>query len=675
MKCPKCNNEIEDGSAFCTFCGSPIEKVEPVAQQEVAQPAQEVEQPVQEETVTETPVTTQPVAEEKEVAQNVVNNNEEVNKTVTSNVTKTTVAPEGKKAPAGRHSLITIILAAVAFVVVIAVILTVVLCSKSSEQLFKDAVKSAISEMYTGKAATADSANVSASVELLTDNEDIEEYVDGLKFDANVQYDLKEKQVVFGLNAAQGKDSYLAAKVMADLVNYDVYLQEDNIYDKIVKLELPDEAKDQIEEVIPADEDLTVDKAANKKVAKIITKTINDNLTKDLFNREKVTVNIVGKDKKVKDNTMTMSIGKLQEIVGNVAKTLKMDNEFLSLYKDRDAVVEALDMLEQFADEEDMEGEVVIHLYTSGMSNKFVGLAAVLKSEEGYDIIGEVINTKKNVYEINLKMASGTREETVGTATITVNKSTKDTFDATFSADVEDFGNITVNYVTTQKYNKGIEPLDTASAVNSEDLSEEDLEEIMENLENSKLYEVLSQFTSIDDYIDDSPVSSEEDDMTSTAKKLPAGVKIADNQHFVFNYDDKCIVYNVPKGFEAYADDDEYVLYSYDTDDAYCNVNVVAYWNIDDIPEEIQGEYDYYLEDGAEYYKEAKLSDPEKITVGDYTFTKQTITAIDTNDYVSVQEYYYTELPNGRAYLVEVDNEDNTITESQIKEFLTIEVH
>ncbi len=675
MKCPKCNNEIEDGSAFCTFCGSPIEKVEPVAQQEVAQPAQEVEQPVQEETVTETPVATQPVAEEKEVAQNVVNNNEEVSKTVTPNVTKTTVAPEGKKAPAGRHSIITIMLAVVAIVAVIAVILAVVLCSKNSEQLFKDAVKSAVSEMYTGNAATADSANITASVELLTDNEDLEDYIDGLKLDTNVQYDLNEKQVVFGLNAAKGKDSYLAAKVMADLVNYNVYLQEDNIYDKVVKIELPEEAKEQFEEVLPADEDLTIDKSANKKVAKIITKTINDNLTKDLFNREKVTVNIVGKDKKVKDNTMSMSMEKLQEIVGNVAKTLKMDNDFLALYKDRDAVIEALDMLEQFSDQEELEGEVVIHLYTSGMSNKFVGLAVVFKSSEGIDLVAEVINTKKNVYEINLKMASGTREETIGTATITVNKSTKDTFDATFSADVEDFGNITVNYATTQKYNKGIEPIDISNAVDSNSLSEEDLEKIMDNLENSKLYGVLSQFTSIDDYIDDSPVSSDEDDMTSTTKKLPAGVKIADNQHFVFNYDEDCIVYNVPKGFEAYADDENYVLYSYDKDDAYCGVNVVAYWDIEDVPEQIKEEYNYYIDDKSGIYKNAKLSDPEKVKVGNYTFTKQTITVTDSNDDVSVNEYYYTELPGGRAYLLEVDNEEGAITESHIKEFLTIEVH
>ena len=34
MKCSKCNQEIEETSAFCPFCGAPVEKEEKTQQEE-----------------------------------------------------------------------------------------------------------------------------------------------------------------------------------------------------------------------------------------------------------------------------------------------------------------------------------------------------------------------------------------------------------------------------------------------------------------------------------------------------------------------------------------------------------------------------------------------------------------------------------------------------------------
>jgi len=271
MKCSKCDKEIDDVCAFCPFCGSPVEKEEPVAKEN----EEVVETPVQEETEEPITQTKETVEETKEVVSN------EIKKVNVTNTVKTEKQEETKnetvKPTSGnRHSVITIaILAVVAVVAVISIILLVVLSSKDAEGLYKSAIKSAINELYVGEASTAKSANVTTSVEISTNNAQIKEYVDGLKASTNIQYDLDKNQYVVGLDLSKKSDSYLAASVMADIANNQVYVKENNLYDKVVKVAIPEEYKETVNEYVG--EVSNANKVASKKAANKISTTINNN--------------------------------------------------------------------------------------------------------------------------------------------------------------------------------------------------------------------------------------------------------------------------------------------------------------------------------------------------------------------------------------------------------------
>lgn len=662
MKCSKCNNEIEEGCAFCPSCGTKVEEVKETEEVKTQEESTEVKtQEVAEEPVVETK------EENKDVVKEEVKK-EEVKETVNVETPK----KEGSKEKQ-RHSVITMAIVMVAIILVVAIIAVVALCSKSSEKLFKGFIKSAITELYAGDAATSNSANINASVELSTDIKEIKEVVDGLKVATNVQYNLSDKQVVLGLNLDKKTDSYLSLNSMVDFKDNQVYLSEPNLYDKVIKVEIPEEYQDMIKEYLGEDDFAPVDKAVAKKAAKEIYSTIDANLSKDLFTSEKVTVNINGKDKKVTDNKLTITFEQLKSAVESTTKSLKMNNKFLECYKDRDQIIEALDVIEDAVDELDEEEiTVTVHYYTSGLTNKFVGVAIVASNDYGNEVIFEVVNTEKNVYEINLKETQYSSTETVATAKLVVNKSTNKEKDFSLSMDVEDEGNIQLRVVTSEVYNKGIEALNTSNAIEYTDITDEDYEEIYDNFMNSKLYEVFSP------YLEDAMDSLVPDDeSTSTNRDVPAGITLKDGQSFVESYDDDVIVFDVPATFE-----EEYAGLSYQRFSKEDKTKETAYIDVDYNWDTLE-EYEDYIDSNVEYYneedgyKDVKVSDREELEVNGVKFYKkifQYTYQSGSFSYTQTTTYYYTPITDEYVYSVEIDDEDGIVTDAEIKKMLTIDV-
>ena len=662
MKCSKCNNEIEEGCAFCPSCGTKVEEVKETEEVKTQEESTEVKtQEVAEEPVVETK------EENKDVVKEEVKK-EEVKETVNVETPK----KEGSKEKQ-RHSVITMAIVMVAIILVVAIIAVVALCSKSSEKLFKGFIKSAITELYAGDAATSNSANINASVELSTDINEIKEVVDGLKVATNVQYNLSDKQVVLGLNLDKKTDSYLSLNSMVDFKDNQVYLSESNLYDKVIKVEIPEEYQDMIKEYLGEDDFAPVDKAVAKKAAKEIYSTIDANLSKDLFTSEKVTVNINGKDKKVTDNKLTITFEQLKSAVESTTKSLKMNNKFLECYKDRDQIIEALDVIEDAVDELDEEEiTVTVHYYTSGLTNKFVGVAIVASNDYGNEVIFEVVNTEKNVYEINLKETQYSSTETVATAKLVVNKSTNKEKDFSLSMDVEDEGNIQLRVVTSEVYNKGIEALNTSNAIEYTDITDEDYEEIYNNFMNSKLYEVFSPY--LEDAVDS---LVPDDESTSTNRDVPAGITLKDGQSFVESYDDDVIVFDVPATFE-----EEYAGLSYQRFSKEDKTKETAYIDVDCNWDTLE-EYEDYIDSNVEYYneedgyKDVKVSDREELEVNGVKFYKkifQYTYQSGSFSYTKTTTYYYTPITDEYVYSVEIDDEDGIVTDAEIKKMLTIDV-
>lgn len=664
MKCSKCNKEIDDGCIFCPFCGSEIktEEIKEIVNE------QETSQSRAEEPVVET---------REEVEESIKTPNEEVKEVIEEEpekiIERTTIVVNESDIKK-RHSVITIAILA-AIIAIVAIIGMFIFCAKSTEQLYEDVVKSVITDLYAGDATTAKSANVSASVQIATDIADIKDVANGLKLSTNVQYNLVDKQVVLGLGVDKNNDSYLNAQAMADLNQNEAYITESNIYDKVIKAQIPEEIQEVIKEYLGDEEEETGSKSVAKKAARKIYKTLNKNLNKELYSREKTILTINEKNKKVKDNILTITSDELKSIIEKTIQTLKMDNDFLACYKDRNQIIEALDSFEDLSDElNGLNEKYVIHYYTSGLTNKFVGVNIVIIDEYEDETIIEVINSSKNVYEVNIKEKIDGILDTLGTINVTVNKNSKKVKDVVISMNMEEVGYLALNIKTSSVYNKGINTLDTTNSVDIQELTDEDIEEIYNNFTNSKLYEVVATY--IDEITEMLGLSSGTD--SSSDRNVPAGVFVGSGQSFVKSYDEDVVVFDVPASFE-----EEYAGLSYQRFSKDSKTKETAYIDVDcnwDTLEEYEESIDSLVESYKEddVYSNVKLSDKEEVKVGDNTFYKKVFQYTYKSGSVSFtneKTYYYMPITDEYVYSIEIDDEDKIVTDKDIEKLLTIQVY
>ena len=518
----------------------------------------------------------------------------------------------------------------------------------------------AINESLAGEAATANSAIVESTVKISTDIDDAKDMLDGLAVDAKVQYDRAAQQAVVDLNVAKGKDKYLNLKAMGDLVAKVAAVEESNLYSKMVKADIPDEFYEGLEEVLGKDYTFETDAAANKKAAKIIYSTIESNIKPEWFSKEKVTTQENGK---LTDNMLTIRETELEDLIVATVKSLRTNNDFLNCFIYRDEIV---DMLDSIQDEvEDMSDEDVVytvHLYTKG--NKFAGAALVHRDEyyEEEEII-EIEKKSKKEYEIRFETNDGSDLEVLQTIKVVANKLDTNDLDVEVTIDIEDEGYITVAATTNAKYNKSIELLDVSKAVDYTELTEDDMQEIMDNLQESPLYDLVEQFIGTT-----STVSS-----TSEKRTPPSGVTLQAGQNFVASYDDDVIVFSVPNSFEEDYGGSSYVRFSKEDKTKYtAYVDVDCEWDtLDEYRDSIKSATEYYTEDNG--YSKVKLSDEEQVKVGDRTFYKRTFT-YTYGSYTANRTYYYTPVTDEYTYAVEIDDDDGIITDSEIEKLLTIQI-
>ena len=685
MKCSNCGNEVDPNSAYCPVCGTkvgaeatpnPVEQAsEPVVDNGYVAPAQEpvVEEPIQQQPIQEEIPVQQPVTPAQEpVYQEPVQQTiqQPVQPVVEQPVQQQPVqqaqptyqaAPEPKKANNGsKHSVITLVVIIAVVAVVIGALCLVLFGSKSPEKIYKGMLSKAINESLAGDAATANSAIVESTVKISTDIDDAKDMLDGLAVDAKVQYDRAAQQAVVDLNVAKGKEKYLNLRAMGDLLNKVAAVEETNLYKKMVKADIPDEFYDQLEEILGKDYTFETDAAANKKAAKILYSTIESNIKPEWFSKEKVTTQDNGK---LTDNMLTIRETELEDLIVATVKSLRTNNDFLNCFTYRDEIV---DMLDSIQDEvEDMSDEDVVytvHLYTKG--NKFAGAALVHKDEyyEEEEII-EIEKKSKKEYEIRFETNDGSDLEVLQTIKVVANKLDTNDLDVEVTIDIEDEGYITVAATTNAKYNKSIELLDVSKAVDYTELTEDDMQEIMDNLQESPLYDLVEQFVGTTSTV--SP--------TSEKRTPPSGVTLQAGQNFVASYDDDVIVFSVPNSFEEDYGGSSYVRFSKEDKTKYtAYVDVDCEWDtLDEYRDSIKSTTEYYTEDNG--YSKVKLSDEEQVKVGDRTFYKRTFT-YTYGSYTANRTYYYTPVTDEYTYAVEIDDDDGIITDSEIEKLLTIQI-
>ena len=689
MICPKCGKEVDDGNVFCKFCGASLNETENVNEEqkkleneenEVKQEQKNVEEVVKEEVVNE------PKKEESKKSEGFVintgspkkdvkkeenakvkeenreeKNNESQNGNASIDDTNNTVTNEkkivinGKEQtvkPRKRHSIITIGIILAVVIVIVAIILISMSLMSTPEKLYKKLVSS-VSNSFDS-ALEFNSANVSINADMSTDIEELKESVDGLNLGFNVQYDKEIEEYIAKVDVQKGQDPYLNLTAMINLLDKKLYIGESNLYDKLICIDIPEEQINNIRVALSEQSNnLNTDDLRN--ITKIVTDTINNELKADMFTSEKITVNVDGKDKKVKDNVLSITYDELVELVNNVAENLKKNEEFMSYFQDKTYVEQSLD---DFVNDVEMmdEYDYELHIYTSGLFNSVVGFAFVQTDnilEESYVL--EFLKQNNVSGTITYDLVSGADKARVLSANMLINEATNNKVNMDISMDLREQGNLTLSLEILSDYNNGIEALDVSNSININDMTDEDLQQILGSLMTTPLFGNLAQ-------------------MGET--EISGSISGGDN--YLTTFSDRKVYVNVPSTFEEIYNGNYIKSYTKDTDLGYCDVEL----NTDSYTEE---EFLDYLNDKLDYYKESgdyidvTISEPETLNAGQRDYKKVTLrytySASNGSFIMPYQsDYYYTLIEDDEVYYVEVSDEDGIITQDELNTFLTIDV-
>lgn len=499
--------------------------------------------------------------------------------------------------------------------------------SSNPLKTYQGIIKTAISGVYDmvevdDKFSTSLSLDVNLDLEEDMLDKEILDLINDAKINIGVQYDRKNELAVAKVDSSIGKDSLLKANMYLNNKDEKLYVYAKELLDKYIEIENEDfSVFDVLFEELTKEQKSNIDKSQKiliKELVKVITK-------EDVYTEKGYHV-------------LKISGEKLGERLENVIENLKNNKEFLSCFEDEYTVTSLLDSITiSYSDDTEIK-----YMIKKSLFNKIE--EAIVEIEEMKAVIK--IDGEKVSYEI---VSSG---EKVLDGHVDI-KEDKETTDVKLVMNIPELGALAINTSTTYVTKFDMDSVNNSKVVSMDELTEDEQEELMGNLENSLLYELISSFMPSDDFEDDynSPITDTENAVTLYG----SGARVA---------------YSVPYGYElGYASES---FKRYDKGDI--SVTIIANYG------ETENEYLITLNDKPSYYKDdyyqnVLLSGKSSLNVGDRLYYYRDFT-YEYKGYNDVTKYYnkylYTRINDEDSIVIEVESTGTEISESDLNTFLTL---
>jgi len=310
-------------------------------------------------------------------------------------------------------------------------------------------------------------------INLLTNNKeyiDVTNIINKFYLTGNVGIDKNNDKTYAKLNAFYEQKSLLTIDGYYQNDNY-VYIKLNNLFDKVIKTKIDKEATtsneidtETLEKTINSLATIVIDTLKNaelkkeytklnKTIAKKVTLTIDEELTKELYN-----------------NMLSN-----KEFMENYSKLQGMTETEM-----KESINEDIDNLEDFTEK--------TYLYVTPLENEFL-MIEVIEDED------RTVITKEND-EYNYKIYTDSIIEYQGYISF---EKEDNNYEITFTSEnIEEEISFEINLDLSYEYNTNIDSLDTTNAIGSESLTEDDGTKIAEKLiENEAFVDLVEDFASI----------------------------------------------------------------------------------------------------------------------------------------------------------------------------------
>ena len=355
--------------------------------------------------------------------------------------------------------------------------------SNNPVTIYKNIIQTGINGIFDITLQEDEKFNSTTSLDFNIDVEEdlldstIIDLINKTTIELNYQMDKKNEQLLLKLDADYEQASLIDLQMFIDGKNEKEYLYLKEYYDKYLELNEEDLNTDEIFETANLGQMINSNKAKKILVKEFTSIVQSENCSK---NGDSYIFEITEKE--------------LIKRIKIALQNLRDNDNFLECYEESDTIKAELDDIIKSIDEEYYYDEKIKFSITKKLISNNIDKLIINYDEEEI-----IFTTKEN--KINYQFLSS-NEKVFSGYIITKKERKTDKMELLF--EIPEIGKLNLNITSTYTKGKNIDKIDLTNTKSIDELTSKEQDEIMNNFEKSKLYEIIQSFVNSynDDYND-----------------------------------------------------------------------------------------------------------------------------------------------------------------------------
>ena len=560
------------------------------------------------------------------------------------------------KKPKKKGKIILGIILAIIIIAIIALVAVYFLVFSTPQYIFASTVDSIFNMKAQTYNTVKSAVTLNGSVQF--EDESINEQLTDLEnFSINIgsQIDYQNQSEIVDLGLQYEDESVVGARFY--FKDGEMYTLLDGLYDDYIKVDLDTEQANLMQELL----DLT--KVQGKQENLIKAMSIFGNEIKGQISNvgtfekstEQMTLN--GENKNVTRVSLLFNAQEFSTVVINVCNNLANNNEFIQCFEEspKDALLDIVASLED--GEPSSDDTVRISIYTQGLLNETIGFGLDLNLADNTElsINMNIMKETDDLYTVSYTQGDNYINGRIEIARAE-NTEENQTGDAKITLEVSDLGTMELNMGYAYSYNQAVDEVDTRNSVNAEDLTQEDMNTILENLMERPIIGDL--MTNI--------ISSSMNNNSNTLGTTTLQNQVSDNGYIV--------TYEIPTEFmyDSSLSTDSLKSFTTINNDIQASTAIKYYTDDQVYINLVDNNYSIYTNNT--FYHNVSVSDLQTLSVGNYEFKYKSISYETTTGSVNQSISLWYRLNNEYIYTVDINSIGTTISDDIIMPFLNIQV-
>lgn len=560
------------------------------------------------------------------------------------------------KKPKKKGKIILGIILAIIIIAIIALVAVYFLVFSTPQYIFASTVDSIFNMKAQTYNTVKSAVTLNGSVQF--EDESINEQLTDLEnFSINIgsQIDYQNQSEIVDLGLQYEDESVVGARFY--FKDGEMYTLLDGLYDDYIKVDLDTEQANLMQELL----DLTKVQGKQENLIKamsILGNEIKGQISKvGTFEKSTEQMTLNGENKNVTRVSLLFNAQEFSTVVINVCNNLANNNEFIQCFEEspKDALLDIVASLED--GEPSSDDTVRISIYTQGLLNETIGFGLDLNLADNTElsINMNVMKETDDLYTVSYTQGDNYINGRIEIARAE-NTEENQTGDAKITLEVSDLGTMELNMGYAYSYNQAVDEVDTRNSVNAEDLTQEDMNTILENLmERPVIGELMTNI-----------ISSSMNNNSNTLGTTTLQNQVSDNSYIV--------TYEIPTEFmyDSSLSTDSLKSFTTINNDIQASTSIKYYTDDQAYINLVDNNYSIYTNNT--FYNNVSVSDLQTLSVGNYEFKYKSISYETTTGSVNQSISLWYRLNNEYIYTVDINSIGTTISDDIIMPFLNIQV-